>query len=550
MVAASRWAGPAMLGVALCCGQAALATSAQLAVLVSGESLPPGQTVQEVVLNAPAATVFSLDLRLSYDPPSTPVIAVQKGGLASGMMLATRCPEPGVLVVALAGGSPIGGEGTVVSVTFGTSANVTLSLTGASVNEGGLASVITVNTAPALPAQADRVILEGTLLRVTNTASDADVPTNTLSYALEDPPAGAAIDNAGVITWTPSIAQGPGLYTLKTIVTDNGVPQLKATNSFTVTVNEPAAVVGRKLFYNGSAWDGNNAAANASDDAAIAPDKVALLPGGVATFANYSSYSRGINGIMVDIASLAGTPGVDNFAFKVGNNNTPAGWSAAPAPGSITVRSGAGTGGSARVTLIWANNAIQKKWLQVAVKATANTGLATEDVFFFGNAIGESGNSSVNAQVDSADEIGARNNPHSFLNPAPLADVYDYDRNKRVDANDEITARNNATSVFTALKLINLANYFPSPLPCSAAPELGKPMLSIRRERSAFWVRLVDAGSRSPRLECSSQPDTTVWEAVAAVPDFDPQSDSWTWQITPPIGATQQFYRVAFHFQQ
>ena len=38
-------------------------------------------------------------------------------------------------------------------------------------------------------------------------------------------------------------------------------------------------VVGRHVFYNRSAWDGNNAAANAADDNAIASDKVALLPG-------------------------------------------------------------------------------------------------------------------------------------------------------------------------------------------------------------------------------------------------------------------------------
>lgn len=39
-----------------------------------------------------------------------------------------------------------------------------------------------------------------------------------------------------------------------------------------------ATVVDRKLFYNNSSFDGNNAAANASDDAAIAIDKSALLP--------------------------------------------------------------------------------------------------------------------------------------------------------------------------------------------------------------------------------------------------------------------------------
>jgi hypothetical protein len=40
-----------------------------------------------------------------------------------------------------------------------------------------------------------------------------------------------------VIRWTPTEAQGPGTYTLTTVVTDNGTPPLSATNRFTVTVN-------------------------------------------------------------------------------------------------------------------------------------------------------------------------------------------------------------------------------------------------------------------------------------------------------------------------
>ncbi|GEM_PF-4906808 len=59
-----------------------------------------------------------------------------------------------------------------------------------------------------------------------------------LTYALVNPPAGAAIDANGVITWTPSEAQGPSTNVITTVVTDNGNPALFTTNSFTVTVNE------------------------------------------------------------------------------------------------------------------------------------------------------------------------------------------------------------------------------------------------------------------------------------------------------------------------
>ncbi|MDH7501159.1 MAG: putative Ig domain-containing protein, partial [Verrucomicrobiota bacterium] len=93
-----------------------------------------------------------------------------------------------------------------------------------------------VNSAPVLPLQTNRTISELATLWVTNTASDADLPANTLSYTLENPPAGAAIDSRGVISWTPSESQGPGQYTLTTIVSDNGSPVMRATNSFVVTV--------------------------------------------------------------------------------------------------------------------------------------------------------------------------------------------------------------------------------------------------------------------------------------------------------------------------
>ncbi len=96
---------------------------------------------------------------------------------------------------------------------------------------------------------------ELTLLTVTNTATDANtnltltytvtmsVDTNAmtlngwpLTYVTTSPP--PVIDANGIITWTPSEAQGPGVYIITTIVTDNGLPPLSATNSFTVTVNE------------------------------------------------------------------------------------------------------------------------------------------------------------------------------------------------------------------------------------------------------------------------------------------------------------------------
>jgi hypothetical protein len=214
-------------------------------------------------------------------------------------------------------------------------------------------------------------------------------------------------------------------------------------------------VAGRYIFYNQSAWDGNNASANSSDDPAIASDKRALLPGSTASFPNYTSYNRGINGIMVDVTELPGNP---IFLFKVGNTGTPANWPLAPAPSSISIREGAGVGGSDRVTFIWPNSAIQKTWLETRLMADSDSGLGSDDLFYFGNAIGDTGNSAASSTVDASDEIQTRANPRSPLNPAAIDNVFDFNRDKKVDASDQIISRSNRTSVLTALKLISISD--------------------------------------------------------------------------------------------
>ncbi|HWH70156.1 MAG TPA: hypothetical protein VNT26_12280, partial [Candidatus Sulfotelmatobacter sp.] len=98
-----------------------------------------------------------------------------------------------------------------------------------------------VNTAPVLPAQVDRTLAGLETLRVTNTATDADLPGNRLTYRLATGPANATIDAKGLITWTPTEAQGVGSYLFTTVVIDDNpeainASSLSATNSFTVVV--------------------------------------------------------------------------------------------------------------------------------------------------------------------------------------------------------------------------------------------------------------------------------------------------------------------------
>ncbi len=216
-----------------------------------------------------------------------------------------------------------------------------------------------------------------------------------------------------------------------------------------------ADVVARQVFYNNSAWDGNDPAANAADDAAIATNKSALGPFETASFANYTSYWRGINGIMVDIELLPGTPTVADFEFSVGNDSDPLSWTLLAVTPSISVRTGAGTGGSDRVTIILPDGTAAGQWLQVTVKPSVNTGLLTEDVFFFGNAIGETGDSITDAEVTPTDEVYVRNNPATLaVSSASITHAADFNRDKKVGPTDAVLCRNNGTNSSTALQLI------------------------------------------------------------------------------------------------
>jgi hypothetical protein len=210
----------------------------------------------------------------------------------------------------------------------------------------------------------------------------------------------------------------------------------------------PAEVVGRRLFYNRSAFDGGSAAANAQDDFAVATDKSAYsaLPGpagtGRASFANVSSYSRGINGVMVDIAGLYGrTPAASDVAFATGTNLLGT-WSAAPAP-TVSIRRGAGANGSDRVTFVWPDNAVRNTWLRVTVKAAAGTGLPAADVFYFGHLAGETGGraTSSGATVSSDDLVRTRS--ASSTTTVPLTNLYDHNRDGRVNGLDLNVTRSN-----------------------------------------------------------------------------------------------------------
>jgi subtilisin-like proprotein convertase family protein len=253
----------------------------------------------------------------------------------------------------------------------------------------------------------------------------------------------------------------PGTYRLRQVVPD-GYHQTEPSGNAARVINlaegeevtgqdfgsaqgvPASAVVAREVFYNNSLFDGRSSAADAADDGAVATDKQALLPGQTASAANVTNYSRGINGVMVDVANLpaGATPVLDDFDFHVGTTGDPTLWDRPAAIPQVSIRRGAGVNGSDRITFTIRDGGVARKWLQVTVKATANTGLAQPDVFYFGNLIGDtgSGNSASAARVTAADVAAVR----AALNKSnrPVTDAFDFNRDGRINASDYAIVRN------------------------------------------------------------------------------------------------------------
>src|SRR5207247_2505859 len=95
------------------------------------------------------------------------------------------------------------------------------------------------NSAPVLTVPTDRTITELSTLTVTNTASDADLPANTLTDRKRAVQGGRVLNRRrGVVAWKTTDPQSPSTNLITVRVIDNGAPQSSDTRSFTVVVTE------------------------------------------------------------------------------------------------------------------------------------------------------------------------------------------------------------------------------------------------------------------------------------------------------------------------
>ena len=203
---------------------------------------------------APAAPQAQTLANLVNSPPVFGALAPQtiNEGATLSVDLPVTDPESDTLSFAFLGTPPTGmtispttghltwptGEATgpstnIVSIVVTDNGSPSLSVTGAVtvvVNE--------VNQAPTLAPIASRTISSAMTLLITNAASDTDIPANALTFTLAaDAPLGAAVDPlSGVFSWHPGAGQSPSTNPIAVIVTDNGLPLLSATQTFTIIV--------------------------------------------------------------------------------------------------------------------------------------------------------------------------------------------------------------------------------------------------------------------------------------------------------------------------
>ncbi len=237
-------------------------------------------------------------------------------------------------------------------------------------------------------------------------------------------------------TWSYALRKTDMVFTLPM-----GTNDVYAGQSLTRTFAEipDATVQSRYVFYNRSTSPlfGNG---SGNPTAAIDPTKNALPPGNAASLANYTNYSKGLNGLLVDIAN-AGTISATDFQFATSDGVSPFVVSSATA--TITVLAGQGDGGSNRVKIEFADNAVRNTWLRVTVLANATNRLVSNDIFYFGNARFDVTPTSpfpsqqVTINIFDTNAVRAKQGQNSGV----ISNVYDVDRNGVVNIFDTNAVR-------------------------------------------------------------------------------------------------------------
>ncbi|MBN8247930.1 MAG: hypothetical protein J0L84_10855, partial [Verrucomicrobia bacterium] len=304
-------------------------------VQVSDDGVPPLKATNSYVV-----VVHEVNAQPTITPPTPPVIA--EGQELTLSLSATdsdnpantltfeKLAGPADLVVTPGGvvewhtDESTGPSGNVVTVRVTDDGEPPLSATNSFV-----VTVQEVNQLPDFPAIEDQTVDELTLLSLNLVASDPDVPANAVTYALVSGPSGMTVTSAGLLTWTPTEAQGPSTAVVRVRATDNGLPSLSRTNQFNVQVNEvnlPPSItsVGTQSVAGGgtlslalSASDPDSPANTLSFSLASGPAGLTVTSGGAITWTPGSAQIPSTTTVKVRVTDNGTPPASSTNQFTV-----------------------------------------------------------------------------------------------------------------------------------------------------------------------------------------------------------------------------------------
>ncbi|MDP6634507.1 MAG: hypothetical protein QGG42_06395, partial [Phycisphaerae bacterium] len=166
-----------------------------------------------------------------------------------------------------------------------------------------------------------------------------------------------------------------------------------------------------------------------------------------------------------------------------------------------------------RVTLVWPDGAIANQWVEVTVLATADTGLAAADVFYFGNAVGETSGDGVIGQAEYdtfKSQFGQRGGIGTLAS--------DFDGDGRVGLRD-----------FALMRSRFGAEVQSPTIPAPASPAAAAPAPALLTESTE---------------DAAAAADTTVATAVSPVVDLlveSPLADGYVSESQATSAAPQEF---------
>jgi hypothetical protein len=216
-------------------------------------------------------------------------------------------------------------------------------------------------------------------------------------------------------------------------------------------VTQPASVV--DSFINHAGWTGLGTSRDLSKSLAQEGNGPQVLG-----FQNLINTLHGINAVVLDIQNLSNVAdiSVNDFRFQwspVGAFDPIAHsmgtWQDSPEP---TITDLQLSGSTDRIELRWANNQIKNRWLRITIRATANTGLNQDQVYYVGHLQGEFDGviSDSKYTVLIADLLGVRAAISQQVSASSVADI---DKSGVVLVADILSARSNLAAQLTNITI-------------------------------------------------------------------------------------------------